>query len=99
MTEFERKVYKIIKQIPEGKVFTYKQIAKAINHPGSSRAVGNALNKNPFAPEVPCHRIVRSDGKLGGYANGTKKKKSLLRKEGIEIKNNKVNLDKFLFLY
>lgn len=99
MTSFEKKVYNTIKQIPKGKVSTYKQVAKAINSPNSSRAIGNALNKNPFAPEVPCHRVVKSNGKLGGYANGIKKKKSLLRKEGIKIKNNKVDLDKFLFLY
>lgn len=99
MTSFEEKVYKAVKKIPKGRVSTYKQTAEVVNKPGSYRAVGSALNKNPFAPEVPCHRVVKSNGKIGGYAKGSEKKKSLLKKEGIEVKNDKVNLDKFLFLY
>lgn len=98
MTDFKKQVYKTIKKIPKGKVSTYKQIAISIGKPKSSRAVGNALNKNPNAPEVPCHRVVKSDGSLGGYVKGEENKKSLLKKEGIEFKENKINLNKFLFL-
>ena len=81
MTDFQEKVYGVVRKIPKGKVLTYKEIAAAIGNPKAYRAVGNALNKNPFR-EVPCHRVIRSDGKVGGYARGTKKKTELLKKEG-----------------
>lgn len=81
MTEFEKKVYVIVKKIPRGKVLTYKQLAVKLGNPGLARAVGNALNKNRDS-EVPCHRVIRSDGKLGGYRDGIKKKTLLLKKEG-----------------
>ena len=82
-TKFQLKVWKYLKTIPKGKVKTYKQVAKAINSPKSARAVANACANNPYAPEVPCHRVIRSDGKLGGYsgAGGIKKKAKLLRGE------------------
>lgn len=60
---------------------TYKEVAMAIGLPKAYRAVGNALNKNPFAPKVPCHRVIRSDGTIGGFASGTKKKIELLKRE------------------
>ena len=71
-------------KIPKGKVKTYKEVAISINRPKSARAVANACGKNPYAPKVPCHRVIRSDGALGGYsaAGGTKTKKKLLKKEG-----------------
>src|SRR3989338_4885046 len=87
---FNEKVYSKLKLIPEGKVTTYKEIAKAIGNPKAFRAAGNACNKNPEAPRVPCHRVVSSNGSIGGYAFGLKKKIALLKKEGIEFKNNKV---------
>ena len=59
------------------------------------RAVGNAMNKNPYAPEVPCHRVINANGKLGGYASGLKKKIQMLKAEGIEIKDNKIDLNKY----
>lgn len=69
-----------------------------IRHPKASRAVGNALNKNPYAPQVPCHRVVRSDGAIGGFASGPKKKIALLTKEGVIVSHNKVApLEKFLY--
>ena len=83
-TKFQIKVWKYLIKIPKGKVKTYKEVAIAINKPKSARAVANACAKNPYAPKVPCHRVIRSDGKLGGYsaAGGTKTKKKLLKKEG-----------------
>lgn len=82
ITPFQKKVYDYVRTIPEGKTATYKQVAAAIGKPKAYRAVGNALNKNPFAPEVPCHRVVRSDGEVGGFASGAAKKIKLLKKEG-----------------
>ena len=74
-------------KIPKGKVKTYKEVAIGINRPKSARAVANACGKNPYAPEVPCHRVIRSDGALGGYSalGGTKIKKKLLKSEGFLI--------------
>lgn len=77
-----RSVYHVVATIPRGRAMTYAQVARAIGKPNAMRAVGNALNRNPFAPRVPCHRVVRSDGTIGGFAHGTAKKKALLRKEG-----------------
>jgi len=74
-------VYSIVKQIPEGSVLTYKQVAEKIGKPKAYRAVGNILNKN-FDPMIPCHRVIRSDGKTGGYNRGLKEKLSKLRAEG-----------------
>lgn len=80
-TSFQKKVWKILLTIPRGEVRSYSWVARKIGLPRSARAVGNALNKNPFAPAVPCHRVVRKDGSLGGYAKGLKRKKALLRSE------------------
>ena len=84
-TKFQVRVWKYLLKIPKGKVKTYKQIAAAIKKPNSARAVGNAIGKNPYAPRIPCHRVIRSNGKLGGYSGkgGIKKKSKLLKKEGI----------------
>ena len=73
--------------IPKGQVKTYKEVAKGINRPNSARAVANACAKNPYAPKVPCHRVIRSDGSLGGFSSpgGTKTKKKLLKKEGFSL--------------
>ncbi|MBL7100343.1 MAG: MGMT family protein [Nanoarchaeota archaeon] len=95
--KFADKVYKLTKKIPRGRVSTYKEISKALGCK-AYRAVGNALNKNPYAPIVPCHRVVNSNGFLGGFASGTKNKIKLLQKEGIKIKNNRiVNFEKVLY--
>lgn len=95
-TKFQDKVYELTKKVPKGKVVTYKGIAQAIGT-RAYRAVGNALNKNPYAPRVPCHRVVNSNGKIGGYAKGSKKKAALLRSEGILINGNKLDLERFLY--
>jgi len=93
-TKFQEKVYALCKKIPKGKVSSYKAIARAMKTK-AYRAVGSALNKNPYAPIVPCHRVVNSDGRLGGFATGLKNKISLLKKEGVEIKNKRIDLGKF----
>ena len=86
---FNDKCYELLKQVPKGKVTTYKEIAKALNS-RAYRAVGNAMNKNPNSIEVPCHRVVKTDGRLGGYAYGNEKKIALLSEEGVEVKDGKI---------
>lgn len=82
-TDFERRVYEATRQIPFGKVATYGQIAKAIGKPNAQRAVGQALGKNPVALVIPCHRVIASDGGLGGFTGGLHWKRKLLRYEGV----------------
>ena len=86
-TKFQKKVWNYLKTIRKGTVKSYKQVAIAINRPKSARAVANAIGKNPFAPKIPCHRVIRSDGSLGGYSGkgGLKTKKLLLKREGIIV--------------
>lgn len=78
---FKEQVFSIVKKIPKGKVLTYKEVAKRIGKPSAYRAVGNVLNKN-FNPQIPCHRVIRSDGKLGGYNRGLRAKLLKLKSEG-----------------
>ena len=86
-TKFQIKVWKYLIKIPKGSVRTYKQVAIGINRPNSARAVANACGKNPYSPKVPCHRVIRSDGNIGGFSapGGIKTKKKLLKKEGFLI--------------
>tara|TARA_B110000971_G_scaffold37256_1_gene35718 strand:+ start:182 stop:475 length:294 start_codon:yes stop_codon:yes gene_type:complete len=86
-TTFQLKVWKYLKKIPRGSVKTYIQVAKGIGKPLAVRAVANAIGKNPYAPRIPCHRVIRSDGSLGGYSGkgGIKTKKLLLKKEGVTL--------------
>ena len=86
-TEFQLKVWAYLTKIPYGTVKTYYQVAKAIGKPLAARAVANAIGKNPYAPKIPCHRVIRSDGSLGGYSGkgGVKKKRFLLKKEDIRL--------------
>ena len=86
-TRFQVKVWAYLKKIPCGSLKTYSQVAKAIGKPLAVRAVANAIGKNPYAPKVPCHRVIRSDGSLGGYSGkgGRKTKRFLLKKEGIRL--------------
>ena len=96
ITGFNKKCYELLNLIPEGKVTTYSEMAKALNT-RAWRAVGNAMAKNKELVVIPCHRVVRSDGAIGQYALGSEKKAQLLLKEGVEISNGKVrNLDKFI---
>ena len=84
-------VYDLLLQIPAGKVSTYGDLAKALGNPSSSRIIGRILGKNPNPIKVPCHRVVMSDGKVGGYFYGSDKKKELLEKEGISFTNGIVS--------
>lgn len=84
MEKFGEKVIKVVKKIPRGKVITYKEVAKLSGSPKAWRAVGNILNKNKN-PKIPCHRVIKSDGSLGGYNRGTSLKKKILKKEGAKI--------------
>ena len=90
MTIFREKVFQVVKKIPAGEFLTYKMVAKLAGRPRAWRAVGNVLNKNRDFKTIPCHRVIKSDGKIGGYRYGTKRKITLLKKEGIIIKNEKV---------
>ncbi|MDC1093182.1 MGMT family protein [Pelagibacteraceae bacterium] len=84
-TTFQLTVWNYLRQIPKGTVKTYSQIANDIGKPLAARAVANAIGKNPHPPKIPCHRVIRSDGSLGGYSGkgGIKTKKLLLKREGI----------------
>ena len=86
-TNFHLKVWDYLRKIPLGSVKTYAQVAKGIGKPLAVRAVANAIGKNPYAPKIPCHRVIRSDGSLGGYSGkgGLKTKRFLLKKEGIKL--------------
>jgi methylated-DNA-[protein]-cysteine S-methyltransferase len=94
VTPFQRRVYEALLQVPAGKVTTYGLLAKAIGC-GSAQAVGQALRRNPFAPDVPCHRVVASDLTLGGFGGETagenmRRKERLLASEGVRITNGKL---------
>jgi O-6-methylguanine DNA methyltransferase len=81
MTEFDKKVYRAILEIPAGETRSYRWVARSIGKPRAARAVGNSLHRNPVAPLVPCHRVIKGDGSLGGFAGGAAKKRELLRLE------------------
>jgi methylated-DNA-[protein]-cysteine S-methyltransferase len=90
----DRDVYDLLLKIPAGKVSTYGDLAKALGNPQASRQVGRILGKNPNPIKVPCHRVVMSDGKIGGYFYGSDRKKELLKKEGISFTDE--NVDDFM---
>ncbi len=99
MATKKSKVYALLKSVPEGKVATYKELAKAAClHP---RAVGIFMKMNEDPVDIPCYKVIRSDGSLGGYsgAGGTSKKAALLRKDGIEVKNGRIDLRKHLHIF
>ena len=81
MKSFTERVYDVVRKIPEGETMTYSQVALAVGSPKAARAVGTALAKN-YDPRVPCHRVLRSDGKLGGYNRGLERKEAILKEEG-----------------
>ena len=100
-TEFQKRVWEALKLIPEGRVTTYKAIAEYMGT-RAIRAVGSAVGKNPYAPEVPCHRVVPSDGSLGNYSapGGAKRKMELLAAEGVRVENGKIaDFESLLFEY
>ncbi|MBA3064268.1 MGMT family protein [Candidatus Woesearchaeota archaeon] len=97
--QFNEKVLKLTKKIPRGRVTTYKIIAEKLKTK-AYRAVGTALHNNKRPIIIPCHRVVNSNGFVGGYAKGIKKKTELLKKEGIKIKNKKIEyFEKILFRF
>ncbi|TSC60999.1 MAG: methylated-DNA-[protein]-cysteine S-methyltransferase [Parcubacteria group bacterium Gr01-1014_107] len=81
-SSFKEKVLRIVSQIPKGKTLTYQEVARQAGRPEAQRAVGNVLNKN-YNPAIPCHRVIRSDGKTGGYNRGIRKKIKLLKSEKV----------------
>ena len=91
-TKFQKLVWNEIAKIPKGKILTYEQLALKINRPLSTRAVANACGKNPYVPEIPCHRVVRKDGTLGGYSakGGINRKKKMLENEGHRFVKGKI---------
>jgi methylated-DNA-[protein]-cysteine S-methyltransferase len=90
MTQFQSQCYEALKKVPPGKVITYAGLARMIGRPNAQRAVGSAMNKNPFAPEVPCHRVVKSNGDLGGFSTNIRVKIKRLQEEGVLVSNNKI---------
>ena len=96
--DYDESVYRVLMQVPRGKVTTYKLIAVALGKPGSSRAVGNALGRNPDPDGPPCYRVIKSDGSIGGYAGGIQEKIRRLRADGIGVKGGRVlDVEKKLF--
>jgi len=86
----EQKIYKKLLQVPKGQVTTYGELAKAVGLENGQRAIGKIMNKNPYPVIIPCHRVVMSTGKVGGYAYGKKIKSNMLVKEGLKIQNGKI---------
>ena len=96
---FDQRCYDLLLQIPRGKVTTYREIAHALGTK-AYRAVGQAMNRNPNLVEVPCHRVVKSNGELGGYASGSVTKLELLRQEGVDVsEDGQVDLSKYLYVF
>jgi len=89
------RAYELLKKVPRGKVISYGELARVAGT--SPRAVGRLMHVNPFAPQVPCHRVVNKDGRIGGFASGTKNKEQLLRSEGVIV--SKGLIDKKFFFY
>ena len=91
ITSFQKRVYEVVKRIPRGKVMTYKEVSQKTSRPRAWRAVGNVLNKSAsWRTKIPCHRVIKSNGRVGGYKNGTRNKIALLKKEGLKIEKEKV---------
>lgn len=86
----DKKIYKKLLEVPKGKITTYGELAKAVGLKNGQRAVGKIMNKNPYPVIIPCHRVIKSDGKIGGYAYGEEIKSNMLAKEGIKIQNGKI---------
>ena len=90
MTRFQSDCYEALKKVPKGKVITYAGLARMIGRPKAHRAVGSAMNINPYAPQVPCHRVVKSNGDLGGFATDIEVKIKRLQEEGVMVSDNKI---------
>ena len=88
--KLEDRVYKKLLEVPPGMVTTYGELAKAVGLKNGQRIIGRIMNKNPYPVIVPCHRVIKSNGQIGGYAWGEKIKTNMLSKEGMKIKNGKI---------
>lgn len=100
MNDLDRQVYKKLLKVPKGKVTTYGELAKAVGLKNGQRAIGRIMNKNPFPVIIPCHRVVKSDGTIGGYFYGHQVKTKMLSDEGVAIKNGKIqNWEKSVFKF
>ncbi len=98
--KIEERVYKKLLQVPIGYIITYQELANAVGLQNRQRMIGRIMKNNPFPVIVPCHRVVKSDGNVGGYAFGEKIKKNMLQNEGIEIHGNKIiNFEKRKFRF
>ena len=96
----EQKIYKKLLEVPKGQITTYGELAKAVGLKNGQRSVGKIMNKNPYPVIIPCHRVVMSTGKIGGYAYGENIKTKMLSDEGIEIKNGKImNLENSVYRF
>jgi len=96
----EQKIYKKLLQVPKGQITTYGDLAKAVGLKNGQRVVGRIMNKNPYPVIIPCHRVVMSTGKIGGYAYGEHIKAKMLSDEGIQIKNGKImNLENTVYRF
>jgi methylated-DNA-[protein]-cysteine S-methyltransferase len=93
-------VYKKLLQVPKGQITTYGELANAVGLKNGQRTIGRIMNKNPYPAIVPCHRVVNSNGKVGGYAYGINVKENMLEKEGVEIQNGKIlDFEKRIFRF
>ncbi len=90
MKDIDERVYEKLKSVPKGKITTYKDLSDAVNFKNGQRVIGMIMRKNPLIVKIPCHRVVMSDGSIGGYAKGVDTKIKLLKKEGVVVKNGKV---------
>ena len=97
MSKFQASVLELVSRVPKGKVTTYKELARALGRPRAWRAVANALARNPHPIKIPCHRVVRSDGEVGGYKMGKRRKAKLLVQEGVEIRSGRIDLQRYMF--
>ncbi len=96
----EEKIYKKLLDVPKGQITTYGELAKAVGLKNGQRVVGRVMNKNPYPVIIPCHRVVMSTGKIGGYAFGQDIKAKMLSDEGIEISNGKIiNLENKIYRF
>jgi len=97
LTKFQKKVYNVVSQIPRGRVASYQDVAKKLGNKNLARAVGQALNRNPSAPKIPCHRIISKDGRVGGYKFGPRNKRKILLAEGIKFNENNLVSQRYFF--
>lgn len=96
---FAERCYDVLRKVPKGKVTTYKAIAHQLKTK-AYRAVGTAMHNNPYSPKVACHRVINSDGRIGGFYSGVKSKKAMLEKEDVKIsKDNKIDLKKYEYMF